>query len=56
MIVMMWSCLKGYVPCAKVGDFATRHLLQHMTIDTEERIDGIETQLRTFDQVDWRCI
>ena len=37
--------------CAKVGDFTTRHLLEHMLIDTEEHIDWFETQLRTIKQV-----
>ena len=42
---------KGIVHCSKVGDFTTRHLLEHMIIDTEEHIDWFETQLRTIDQV-----
>ena len=42
---------KAIVHCAKVGDFTTRHLLEHMIIDTEEHIDWFETQLRTIDQV-----
>ncbi|MCC6968244.1 MAG: bacterioferritin [Nitrospira sp.] len=37
--------------CSKVGDFTTRHLLEHMIIDTEEHIDWFETQLRTIKQV-----
>ncbi|GMV50616.1 bacterioferritin [Nitrospirales bacterium NOB] len=37
--------------CTKVGDFTTRHLLEHMVIDTEEHIDWFETQLRTIKQV-----
>lgn len=37
--------------CSKVGDFTTRHLLEHMLIDTEEHIDWFETQLRTIKQV-----
>ena len=37
--------------CTKVGDFTTRHLLEHMLIDTEEHIDWFETQLRTVKQV-----
>ncbi|OQW33887.1 MAG: bacterioferritin [Nitrospira sp. SG-bin1] len=42
---------KGIVHCAKVGDFTTRHLLEHMIIDTEEHIDWFETQLRAIDQL-----
>jgi bacterioferritin len=41
----------GIAHCSKVGDFTTRHLLEHMIIDTEEHIDWFETQLRTIDQV-----
>lgn len=37
--------------CSKVSDFTTRHLLEHMIIDTEEHIDWFETQLRTIKQV-----
>lgn len=37
--------------CSKAGDFTTRHLLEHMVIDTEEHIDWFETQLRTIKQV-----
>ncbi len=37
--------------CAKVGDFTTRHLLEHMMVDTDEHIDWFETQLRTIKQV-----
>jgi len=37
--------------CAKVGDFTTRHLLEHMIVDTEEHIDWFETQLRVIKQV-----
>jgi bacterioferritin len=36
--------------CTKVGDFTTRHLFEHMLIDTEEHIDWFETQLRTIKQ------
>jgi bacterioferritin len=42
---------KGIAHCAKTGDFTTRHLLEHMIIDTEEHIDWFETRLRTIDQV-----
>ncbi len=37
--------------CATVGDFTTRHLLEHMLEDTEGHIDWFETRLRTIDQV-----
>lgn len=37
--------------CAKAGDFTSRHLLEHMLIDTEEHIDWFETQLRAVKQV-----
>jgi bacterioferritin len=37
--------------CANVGDFTTRHLLEHMLKDSEEHIDWIETQLETIKQV-----
>ena len=42
---------KGIVHCAKAGDFTTRHLLEHMIVDTEEHVDWFETRLRTIDQV-----
>ena len=42
---------KAIVHCAKVGDFTTRHILEHMIIDTEEHIDWFETQLRVIKQV-----
>jgi bacterioferritin len=42
---------KAIAHCAKVGDFTTRHLLEHMIIDTEEHIDWFETQLRVIKQV-----
>ena len=42
---------KAVAHCAQVGDFTTRHLLEHMVIDSEEHIDWFETQLRTIDQV-----
>lgn len=41
----------GISHCTKVGDFTTRHLLEHMVIDTEEHIDWFETQLRAIEQV-----
>lgn len=37
--------------CAKVGDFTTRHKLEDMSVDTEEHIDWLETQLETIKQV-----
>lgn len=37
--------------CAKVADFTTRHMLEHMIIDTEEHIDWFETQLETVNQI-----
>ncbi|HSA61043.1 MAG TPA: bacterioferritin [Nitrospiraceae bacterium] len=42
---------KAIAHCAKVGDYTTRHLLEHMVIDSEEHVDWFETQLRTIDQV-----
>lgn len=45
------SLRKGIVHCAKAGDFTTRHLLEHMLIDTEEHIDWFETRLKTIGQV-----
>ena len=42
---------KGITHSSTVGDFTTRHLFEHMVIDTEEHIDWFETQLRTIDQV-----
>ena len=41
---------KAIAHCAKVGDFTTRHTLEHMIIDTEEHIDWFETQLRVIKQ------
>ncbi len=41
---------KAISHCAKVGDFTTRHIFEHMIIDTEEHIDWFETQLRTIKQ------
>lgn len=42
---------KAIAHCSQVADFTTRHLLEHMMIDTEEHIDWFETQLRAIDQV-----
>lgn len=41
---------KAIAHCAKVGDFATRHKLEDMVIDSEEHIDWFETQLRAIKQ------
>jgi len=41
---------KAITHCARVGDFTTRHIFEHMIIDTEEHIDWFETQLRTIKQ------
>lgn len=37
--------------CANVGDFTTRHLLEHMVQDSEEHVDWFETRHRTINQV-----
>jgi bacterioferritin len=42
---------KAIAHSAKVGDFTTRHLLEHMIEDSEEHVDWFETQLRTIEQV-----
>lgn len=42
---------KAIAHCAKVGDFTSRHMLEHMIEDSEEHVDWFETQLRTIDQV-----
>jgi bacterioferritin len=42
---------KSIAHCAKVGDFTTRHMFEHMIEDTEEHIDWFETQLRAIGQV-----
>lgn len=42
---------KAIAHSAKVGDFTTRHMLEHMIEDSEEHVDWFETQLRTIDQV-----
>ncbi len=42
---------KGITHCVKVGDFTTRHMLEHMIEDSEEHVDYFETQLRTIGQV-----
>lgn len=36
---------------AKVSDFTTRHLLEHMIKDSEGHVDWFETRLRTIGQV-----
>lgn len=42
---------KAIAHCAQVGDYTTRHLLEHMVIDSEEHVDWFETQLRTIEQI-----
>jgi bacterioferritin len=42
---------KAIAHCATVGDFTSRHLLEHMIEDSEEHVDWFETQLRTIEQV-----
>lgn len=42
---------KAITHCANVGDFTTRHRLEHMVEDSEEHVDWFETQLRTIGQV-----
>ena len=41
----------GVAHCSKVGDYATRHMLENMTEDVDDHIDWIETQLETIKQV-----
>ncbi len=48
MVKMM---TEGIQHCTKVGDFATRHMLEDMVKDEEEHIDWIETQLESIKQV-----
>lgn len=42
---------KAIAHCATVGDFTTRHLLEHMIEDSEEHVDWFEIQLRTIKQI-----
>jgi bacterioferritin len=42
---------KAIAHCAKVGDFTTRHLLEHMIEDSEEHVDWFEIRLRSIGQV-----
>ena len=42
---------KAIAHCATVGDFTTRHLLEHMIEDSEEHVDWFETQLQTIKQI-----
>jgi bacterioferritin len=42
---------KAISHCAQVGDYTTRHLLEHMVIDSEEHVDWFERQLKAIDQV-----
>lgn len=37
--------------CSTVGDFTTRHKLEDMSVETDEHIDWLETQLTTIQQV-----
>ena len=37
--------------CTKEGDFTTRHLLEEMSVETDEHIDWLETQQTTINQV-----
>ena len=48
---MVKMLTEGIQHCTKVGDFATRHMLEDMVEDEEEHIDWIETQLETIKQV-----
>src|SRR5262245_58910958 len=41
----------GVSHAAKVGDFATRHMLEDMVKDVDTHIDWIETQMETIDQI-----
>jgi bacterioferritin len=42
---------KAVAHCAKVADFTSRHMLEHMVEDSEEHVDWFETQLRIIEQV-----
>ena len=42
---------KAIAHCSTVGDFTTRHLLEHMIEDSEEHVYWFETRLRTIAQV-----
>ena len=48
---MVKMLTEGIHHCVKVGDFATRHMLEDMVKGEEEHIDWIETQLETIKQV-----
>ena len=37
--------------CDKVGDYTTRNKLEEMSVDTDEHIDWLETQMETIKQV-----
>jgi bacterioferritin len=45
------SLRKSIAHCTQVGDFTTRHMLEHMIEDSEEHVDYFETQLRAIKQV-----
>lgn len=42
---------KAIAHCAKVEDFTTRHILEHMIEDAEEHVDWFEIQLRAIEQI-----
>ena len=42
---------KAIAHCDKVGDYTTRHKLEEMSVDTDEHIDWLETQMETIKQV-----
>ena len=42
---------KAIAHCAKISDFTTRHLLEHMIEDSEEHVDWFEIRLKTINQV-----
>ena len=48
---MVKMLAEGIEHCTKVGDYATRHMLEDMVKDEEEHIDWIETQMETIKQV-----
>jgi bacterioferritin len=42
---------KGVELCLKEGDAASRELLEHILVDSEEHVDWIETQIGLIDQI-----